>query len=215
MSLDTVMEVVTKALPNISGWCKPEKAQALVETILSRKPKLCVELGVFGGSSLIPQALAMKDLGEGRVVGIDPWKTDAALEEMHDDRNIEWWAKQDLESVYRHCEANIKHYGVEKFCSLIRDKAENVVATFADESIGMLHIDGNHAELPAYKDATMWLPKLEPGGIIFFDDVWWTDGHDTPTTRKAIVYLQEHCTKIRLVHDCMILQKQARIDVPA
>jgi predicted O-methyltransferase YrrM len=207
MSLDSVLAEVSKALPEISGWCKPEKAQALVETILSRQPELCVELGVFGGSSLIPQALALKDLGKGRVVGIDPWKTDAALEEMNDSRNIEWWGKQDLESVYRHCEGNIKKYGVAQYCHLIRDKAENVVNSFADASIGMLHIDGNHAELPAYKDATLWLPKVQSGGIVFFDDVWWTDGHDEPTTRKAIVYLLEHCAKIRLVHDCMILQK--------
>lgn len=207
MSLDSVCKAIDAALPNIAGWCSKEKAYALAETILSRRPDVCVELGVFGGSSLIPQAIAMKDTGAGRVIGVDPWTRDAALEEMRDEKNIDWWGKQDMESVYRHCEGNIKKYGVEQFCSLVRDKAENVAATFADESIGMLHIDGNHAELPAYKDATLWLPKLKPEGILFFDDIWWADGHDEPTTRKAIVFLQQHCTKVRLVGDCMILQK--------
>ena len=31
-----------------------------MELILKEKPQLCVEIGVFGGSSLIPQALALK-----------------------------------------------------------------------------------------------------------------------------------------------------------
>ncbi len=208
MSLETVIAAANAARPHIQGWCNEEKATALIEAICSRKPELCVEIGVFGGSSLIQQALAIKDNGVGRIEGIDPWSVEAALEEMNDAKNREWWGSDvDLESVYRRCQEAVKKFGVQDVVGLIRDKAENVACKYLDESIDLLHIDGNHSELLSFKDATLYLPKVKPGGLIFFDDVWWTDGHNQPTTRKAIVFLQEHCTKLRLVDQCMILQK--------
>lgn len=207
MTLEELIDKAVKLLPAIQGWCKPDKARALIETICSRKAELCVEIGVFGGSSLIPQALALNHNGRGRIVGIDPWAKDAALEAMVAPDHREWWGKTDLNAVYEHCKAHIAHQQLGHCCELIRDKAENVVTRFADESIDVLHIDGNHSELLSYKDATLYLPKVKPGGIIFFDDIWWNEGGDEPATRKAIVYLQQHCTKLRLIADCMLLQK--------
>src|ERR1700730_11515979 len=55
------------------GWCSEEKALNFVDLILTAKPKVCVEIGVFGGASLIPTAFALKHLKEGIVIGIDPW----------------------------------------------------------------------------------------------------------------------------------------------
>lgn len=209
MSIETLMTRVSQVQPSIQGWCSLEKAQALCEAILSAVPELCVEIGVFGGSSLIPQAMALKENGRGIIHGIDPWSVDAALEEMHSPENKEWWGKKvDLEGVYKHCCDNIRHCGVQDYCRLIRQKAEDVVTEFFDESIDILHIDGNHSEALSYKDATLYLPKVKRGGLIFFDDIWWADGQEEATTRKAIVFLQESCVKLRLVgKDCMILQK--------
>lgn len=208
MTLEQVLAAADAALPPlVAGWCSKEKSSALIETIMSRKPELCIELGVFGGSSLIPQAMALKANGRGKIVGIDPWTTDAALEDMSQKENREWWGSQNLESVYQHCLGNVKKFGVEQQVEIIRDKAEAVADRFTAESVDLLHIDGNHAEDPAYRDATLYLPKVKPGGIIFFDDIYWTDGHEDATTRKAIVYLLQHCTKLRLVGDCMLLQK--------
>ena len=205
--LDAVLAEVEAYRPQIHGWCKPEKAAALVETILSRRFTTCVEIGVFGGSSLIPQALALKALGAGKIIGIDPWTTDAVLEDMQNKDHVDWWSKCDLESIYASCCGFVGSTGTTPYVELIRDKAENVYQRFADESIDLLHIDGNHSEALAYKDATLYLPKVKPGGIIFFDDIYWHDGGDEPATRKAIVFLQQHCTKLNLVHDCMLLQK--------
>ena len=73
-----ILEQVRIILPSIHGWCSYEKAEKFVETITDQKPQLCVEIGVFGGSSLIPQALALKP-HSGVIIGIDPWKNDASL----------------------------------------------------------------------------------------------------------------------------------------
>lgn len=207
MTLEELIAKAEKIRPTLHGWCSAEKTAALIETIVSRKPKLCVEIGVFGGSSLIPQALALKHNEQGRVFGIDPWAKDAALEAMIAEEHKAWWSKVDLESIMRGCEAKIVEHQLSRCCELRRAKAEDVVEDFDDASIDLLHIDGNHSELLSYKDATLYLPKVAPGGIIFFDDIWWNEGGGEPTTRKAIVYLQQQCAKLRLVGDCMILQK--------
>lgn len=203
-----LLEQIKTILPSIHGWCSFEKASKFVEFILKYKPQLCVEIGVFGGSSLIPQALALKTY-EGKIVGIDPWKNEAALESMIDETHKDWWAKLNLEDIYKHCNENINKYGIESNCTLIRDKAENVVSTFLDGSIDLLHIDGNHSEELSYKDATLYFPKVKSGGFIFFDDIYWTEGDNYATTRKAITYLLAGCEKIDIVNnDCLILRKK-------
>lgn len=195
-------------LPLIQGWCSADKAKKFAEIIVATKPDLCVEIGVFGGSSLIPQALALKQNNKGIIIGIDPWKTEDALEEMIHEDHREWWAKLNIEDVFKHATENLTKFKVANFCKLIRDKAENVVNQFADESIDVLHIDGNHSEVLSYKDATLYLPKVKIGGYIFFDDIWWTEVGNHVTTRKAIGHLLNYCERIDLVNnDCMIMRK--------
>lgn len=208
MSIDALLDNAKKALPKIQGWCSPEKAEMLIRLIVNNKLTALIEIGVFGGSSLIPQAMALKYNDAGKIYGIDPWTKDAALEHMFDNANKEWWGSLDLRKIYEHCCTNIALYGLDQFVALLPDKAENVVDQFADGSIDLLHIDGNHSEELSYKDATLYLPKVRSGGFVAFDDVWWTDGHDDPTTRKAIMFLGDHCDRIELVGDCMIFKKR-------
>jgi len=94
----------------ILGWCDEDKAQKFYDIITESKAKLCVEIGVFGGSSLIPQALAMKNNNDGIVVGIDPWTHDAALEDMEKDENKEWWSKINLDEIYKDFIKQLKNY---------------------------------------------------------------------------------------------------------
>lgn len=208
VKMKNILEQVKAILPSIHGWCSYEKAAKFIEIITEQKPLLCVEIGVFGGSSLIPQALALKPHA-GVVVGIDPWQNDAALESMIDETHKEWWSNLNLEQIYSHCKENITKYKVESNCQLIRDKSENVVSNFHDGSIDLLHIDGNHSEDLSYKDATLYLPKVKSGGFIFFDDIYWTEGDNYATTRKAITYLLAECEKVNIVNnDCLILRKK-------
>lgn len=203
---NTLIEQLRLILPGVHGWCTLEKARHLIDKILAAKPDLCVEIGVFGGSSLLPQGMALKALGKGKVIGIDPWTKDAALEEMKGDENKAWWSKIDMEDIYKHAQKNVKTY-CPGFAELWRAKAEDVVTRFTDASIDVLHIDGNHSELLSCKDAELYLPKVKPGGFIFFDDIFWADGGTEVTTRKAILFLLEHCARLDLVGDCMLLQK--------
>jgi len=208
MVMQNVIDIVQENLKSIEGWCSLEKATKLINCIADIKPDLCVEIGVFGGSSFIPQALAIKENGKGEIVGIDPWSNESALEEMQDKANVDWWSKLDIDYVYRHFLANLEKFDIKGVSKIIKDKAENVYNQFEDGSIDLLHIDGNHSEPLAYKDATLYLSKVKIGGYIFFDDIHWSEVDSHVTTRKAINFLLQYCQKEDIVNgDCLIMKK--------
>ena len=170
---------------------------------------MCVEIGVFGGSSLIPQALAMKHNNDGIVVGIDPWTHDAALEDMETDESREWWSKINLNEIYENFIRQLKNYEVDSFCKIHRDKSENVINEFKNESIDILHIDGNHCEKISYQDSVNYFPKVKKGGYIFFDDIFWSEDRKNISTEKGLNYLLQYCEKECIVgKDCVVLKKK-------
>lgn len=196
-------------LPQMPGWCSKDKADKLIQTIKENNLQLSVEIGVFGGSSFFPQALAMKDKGSGLAIGIDPWTTDSALEDMTNEANKNWWGSLNLETIYNAFMKNIEKYELNKFCNILRNKSENIVNQITDESIDLLHIDGNHCERLAYQDSVLFLPKVKHGGYVFFDDIGWVESGNIASTQKGLTYLKEFCDEIGIVgKDCMILQKK-------
>lgn len=208
----TIM-IFSKFLKNehkkILGWCDKDKAQKFYDIITESKAKLCVEIGVFGGSSLIPQALAMKHNNDGIVVGIDPWTHDAALEDMETDESREWWSKINLNEIYENFIRQLKNYEVDSFCKIYRDKSENVINEFEDESIDILHIDGNHCEKISYQDSVNYFPKVKKGGYIFFDDIFWSEDRKNISTEKGLNYLLQYCEKECILgKDCVVLRKK-------
>ena len=193
-------------LPKISGWCSPAKADKLISTVLEHRVKVAVEIGVFAGSSLLMIAMALKHQGDGVVYGIDPWTHTAALEEMQEHANRDWWQKVDLENIYQECLRHIRQLDLAFHCQLCRERSDEALHRFADVSIDLLHIDGNHSELRSFADAQLYLPKVKPGGIIFFDDLHWTEAGRV-TTSRAVEYLRSTCRQLNVVSDCAILQK--------
>lgn len=207
IDVDAIIHRAVAALPSIAGWCTPEKAEKLARYAVEAKPAVALEIGIFGGSSLAPLAMAMKAVG-GIVYGIDPWTVEACLEEMNEPVSIAWWARLDIIEIQRGCFDMLRRLNIADSCWLIQAKAEDVAAKFASE-IGLLHIDGNHSEVTSYKDATMWLPKVAVGGAIFCDDFSWVE-NGVRTTEKAVSYLLSNgCEEIDVVGDCLILRKTA------
>jgi predicted O-methyltransferase YrrM len=208
MSDEELFARVEAIRPHLPGWCSGAKARKLVETILTFGPELCVEIGVFGGSSLLPQALAVAHLGRGRVVGIDPWSCDAALEGMSEEVNRAWWGTAvDLEAMYQECLRQLARLGLEGCRELLRCRSREAADRFAAGTIGLLHIDGNHSEAASCQDVELYLPRVAAEGYVFFDDVSWQE-QSVGTTRKALTYLLRHgCERVDSVDDCAILRK--------
>jgi len=186
-------EIIESIASDGYGWCTPDKAMAMAELIVDTRPNLCVELGVYSGKSLIPQALALKSNQHGYIVGIDPWQNDAAAEGDSDEANKRWWATIDLKQIRLFCEGNVRRFAVERYCATVPWRSENLAAAFQDGSVNIIHIDGNHTELASVRDVNLWLPKLTPQGYVWFDDFNWT------TTAAAVRLLDERCDVVREV----------------
>lgn len=195
-------------LGTIDGWCEKEKAKKLYDIIYELKPSICVEIGVFGGSSLLPQALALKHNNKGTIVGIDPWTNSCAIEEMENEANKNWWGSVNLEAVYKKFLEKVKLYEVENFVQVFRNKSSEVVNRFEDNTIDVLHIDGNHCEKLSYADAVDYYPKVRVGGYIFFDDINWSENTKDISTQKGVNYLLQYCEKIGVFgKDCLLMKK--------
>lgn len=137
----------------------------------------------------MPQALAMRDNGRGRVIGIDSWKNADAMEAGNDPtddpRDAEWWSKCDLHSVHKDCMEQIWKLGLDKWVTIIRSTSQD--AAYLVPRMDCLTIDGNHSEIASVRDVSLFLPKLNQNGYLFFDDTDW------PQTQKALKMVKEKC----------------------
>jgi hypothetical protein len=119
-----------------------------------------------------------------------------------------WWSEIDLEKIYLDFINILDKYEVKEYCKIFRNKSADVINEFEDNSIDILHIDGNHSELLSFQDAKLYLPKVKINGYIIFDDIWWTEENNYVTTRKAIMHLLNNCEKVSVVNnDCLLLKK--------
>jgi predicted O-methyltransferase YrrM len=182
------LDDISRTLPGLHGWCTIEKAHALAELIWQEQPKLCVEIGVFGGRSLFAIATAVRATEQGFSVGIDPWCVDSVLEGESDPANREWWAKLDMESIF-HGAASVLAPFI-RSCGILRATSQDAAQFFGDGSIDFLHIDGNHSEKVSCRDVGLYMPKLRQGGILVFDDVDWR------STKKAQELVADYCDEV-------------------
>lgn len=177
---------VLKNMRQLEGWCSNEKASILIDIIAELQPETIVEIGVWGGKSLIPMAYALKYNGKGTIYGIDPWSTQESAEGM-DGANHTWWSSVDHIKILKGLKSKIGEFELQKEIVLIRSTSENCPDI---PNINILHIDGNHSDKASYLDVIKWVPLVQSGGLIIFDDVNWA------TTNRATAWLNENCIKV-------------------
>lgn len=180
-----------KMMDQLEGWCTQYKASILIDLIIALQPKVVVEVGVFGGKSLIPMAYALKQIGNGKIYGIDPWKNYASAVGLEDE-HLDWWQKLDHEKIMNDFLAKVREFRLQRQVKVIRATSEEAPQM---SNIDMIYIDGNHSEEMAYYDVTKWVPMVRSGGIVIFDDLDW------PDTAKAKQWLDENCEPGRIVQE--------------
>ena len=190
-NFENAKEQALLAMDELTGWCSKFKAAILMDLILQKKAKTVVEIGVWGGKSLIPMAFAIKSLTNGKVYGIDPWSNAESALGMNG-VNQEWWGKVDHEAIYQNLVQKINKFNLQNTVSLIRATSKNASPI---AGIDVLHIDGNHSEEASFLDVQKWVPLVSSGGLIIFDDTTWG------TTARAVNWLNENCTKMKDYHD--------------
>jgi predicted O-methyltransferase YrrM len=177
---------VTHYLPRLEGWCTKEKAERLMNIIKATSAETYVEVGVFGGSSFLPAVAALEYQNKGVGYAIDPWAVAPCLE-GYEGANYEWWSKVDYNKIMKGFISRMKETKLDHRYRLMRMTSKEALEHFKDNSISVLHIDGQHAEEPSYFDVTHWLKKVAPKGRLIFDDANW------PMTQKAVDYLLQQC----------------------
>ncbi len=191
----TVVEselIPTSANPSVieslPGWCSFEKSKVMAEAVAEIKPFVCVEIGVFGGRSLMAMAMALKKLGSGVVYGIDPWENNQA-EYGLEGEELNWWHGQNLTDIYKTCCETITQLELWPHVRILCAPSQKISNIFS--VIDLLHIDGNHCQDSALRDVTNYLPYVRSGGLVFMDDVDW------PSVQLAVCAIKSECDLVR------------------
>ena len=123
------------------------------------RPRLTVELGTQGGLSFFSFCQALKEHHiDGIAYAVDTWEG----EEHAGDYGEDVFA-----SVRDHARSE---YAGQAY--LMRMLFEEALGHFSEESIDLLHIDGLHTYDAVKEDFANWYPKVKPGGIVLFHDVY-------------------------------------------
>mgnify|MGYP001801439377 CR=1 FL=1 len=187
----TVFEVLSRQ-QGVIGWCDENKRLALFHLVRATQPEKIVEIGVYGGASLLPMAAGLAENGKGMIYGVDPWNAEASLQ-YQTSENYSFWSQVDHPRLLAYLEYKIGELGLRDHIRLIRATSQEAAPI---EEIDILHIDGNHSEEISFADVVKWAPLVKKGsGWIVFDDLDWSDG-GRRTTMRAVRYLDEHCQRV-------------------
>lgn len=198
---DTVKAATWTVIEPLHGWCTREKSDALVDLVLTAHPRTCVEIGVFGGRSLIALGMALRALDEGGMAyGIDPWRLEAALEGDVGPENRDWWTGVNLDEIHRSCIAAVWATHLEPWVTVIRAASQHVAHLFVT-GIDVLHVDGCHSEASSLRDVSTYVPLVRDGGYVLFDDSDWA------TTQKAVRLLDATLHRTGAVGSCLIYRR--------
>ena len=141
---------------NIDSWSGHLAfASDLIQDI---RPEIIVELGTHWGEAYFTFCQTVEEHRTGSLCyAVDHW-----LGDEH--------AGRYGEEVYE----NVRTYNerfYRQFSYLLRMSFDEALPQFADNSIGLLHVDGFHTYEAAKHDFSTWLPKVKEGGIILLHDI--------------------------------------------
>jgi hypothetical protein len=162
---------ISETLPKLRGLCSLEKSLAIFDLVLEVQPKVYVEIGIFSGASLFPAALALKLIGEGTLLGIDPWDHEESVkyfDPITDIKRIKDWKKYNIDTLYGTYIQCLKDYELEVYVQTIKKPSFEAIKEI--DFIDILHIDGNFGGDMPLRDVQLYLPKVKSGGYIWLND---------------------------------------------
>lgn len=184
---------ITEVVNNVPGWCPQDKSELLASLVIETRSEVSLELGIYGGRSIIPMALGAKEIG-GLVIGVEPWANEPALEGENSAENDKWWSEINLDEIknaYYHAALHFDTNANTIVHQMTSKEALPLIQKHKGK-IKVIHQDGNHSELVSSWEVENYLPLLEKGGYWVIDDTQWE------TTQKAIKLLED---KLTLYHD--------------
>lgn len=191
-----------------TSWCSAEKINLIMDLTLLIRPKVCVEVGVFNGSSILPVATTLRHLNFGKVYAVDAWSNKEAVRNLDDeDPNKAWWSQIDMTDAYHCFKKLIKSWSLQRFCIEVHKSSAEAIAHIPNQ-IDFLHLDGDYSEIGALQDVELYLPKVKPGGYILLSNFYIMIKREQPKI-KAFCALCESCDIIATIEkdNAVLFQK--------
>jgi hypothetical protein len=173
----------------------------LIETIQANDIRRCLEIGVYGGRSLLAMALAAE-----HVDGVDAWDAMLVANRLEEGTDRQWWINNAdmIAFLQDRLEDVIKTWGLSSKIALHKCQSSRYPHNFFN--IDLLHIDGDHVGAGPLGDCKRFLPAVNAGGWIFLDDINWLD-RGAYTVRDALDWLRGNgCDVQGIVDECAILR---------
>jgi len=180
-------QITLSGMSNLLGWYEESQIHKLLHSMRKKKPKVCVEVGAFGGITTFPIANGLQLIEGGTLYAVDAWDQEVALQGMKGAKTIQWWKTLDLNALYEKMKTFFSQEPYRKYVHLIRKTSQEAVTLFADESIDFLVLDGNPSEKQSLEDVLSYFPKVRPGGYI------WLQNAQLVSKSKALSFLFQHC----------------------
>lgn len=174
-----VARILDRIPIDFGGGCSQSKAYLMAWLIRRYGMQITVDIGVYRGRSLFPQALAHKRFAGGVVYGVDPWSASEAREDDNPEKKkaIDRFVNRtDFEAIYQNVDSLNHDLGYENHCVLLRQTSASAASYFEQENLffDMVHIDGNHDTAKVMEDVDLYLLRLNGNGFIVMDDVSWS-----------------------------------------
>jgi predicted O-methyltransferase YrrM len=156
----------------LRGWHSAEESKLYNKFISGLKNGIIVEVGVFGGASLLGVISSCQKTNS-HIYGIDPWEKIEIANGVPMPKDKKEIYRDSIKDIRLNLEKIIKAENYSNNVTLIRDFSRNAVKKFKNKSVDIVFIDGDHAYNSVYEDLGLWLPKVKPGGIVWGDDFCW------------------------------------------
>jgi hypothetical protein len=193
---------VTNALKG--SWCSEEKTNLLMDLVYLTQPEVCVEIGAFTGSSVLPVVATLKLLTHGKIYAIDAWSNEEAVKYLTDnDPNKTWWSTIDMKVVRDIFDQMAITWDISPYCTTIQEPSEKAVSNLPE--IDFLHLDGDYSEAGSLRDVELYLQKVKSGGYILLSNLFVIVNNTQPKL-KAFCTLFDSCEMIcEIEHDNAVL----------
>jgi hypothetical protein len=173
------MDAIALVPVDFGGGCPPKKALTLAWLIRAGGLTTSLDIGVYRGRSLVPQAIAHRDHTGGVAYGVDPFSNSEAVQ--HDNPALAeklraFVAATDFDRLHDDVLRLCDQLGLSACCRLVRKTSAEAAKDFEAQGLrfGLIHVDGNHDEARVVADVKDYLPLLAPDGFLVLDDVSWT-----------------------------------------
>lgn len=174
---------------DIWGWCTEKKSSKIIEIIknINRENIKCVEIGVYGGKSILPLAIELKNKNDNSIIyAIDSWKTEDSVS-GYSDENYEWWSKVDLEKYYRIFQNLVEDFDLKNVITKRQNSCDVNIEEMGE--IDYIYIDGQHTEKNLTHDIEKFGERIKKDGYMLLDDIDWFNDKFIKSLKEKLIMM--------------------------